>query len=97
MIFAVRFHDKPDQLTLRNALLQAHLDWLALHRDAILIAGSLREAPNQGAVGGLWIVRAGDRAEVETLVQTDPFWTQGLRDRVEIHSWHRAFDEPVTI
>nr|WP_232348140.1 hypothetical protein [Cupriavidus taiwanensis] len=52
MIFAVRFHDKPDQLILRNALLQAHLDWLALHRDAILIAGSLREAPNQGAVGG---------------------------------------------
>nr|WP_306437396.1 YciI family protein [Cupriavidus taiwanensis] len=47
--------------------------------------------------GGLWIVRAADRAEVEALIQTDPFWTQGLRERVEIHSWHRAFDEPVTL
>ncbi|MDK3023560.1 YciI family protein [Cupriavidus taiwanensis] len=73
MIFAVRFHDKPDQLALRNSLLQAHLDWLALHGDTILIAGPLREVPDEGAVGGLWIVRAADRAEVEALVQTDPF------------------------
>lgn len=97
MIFAVRFHDRPDQLALRNAFLQTHLDWLAQHRDMIPIAGSLREAPNEGAVGGLWIVRAADRAEVEALIQTDPFWTQGLRERVEIHSWHRAVDDPVTL
>ncbi|ULX55116.1 hypothetical protein A9P79_25045 [Cupriavidus taiwanensis] len=96
MIFAVRFHDKSDRLALRNTFLQAHLDWLALHRDTILIAGSLREAPTEGAVGGLWIVRAADRSEVEALIQSDPFWTQGLRERVEIHSWHRAFDESVT-
>lgn len=97
MMFAVRFYDKPGHLALRNAILQAHLDWLALQRDTILIAGSLREAPNEGAVGGLWIVRAADRAQVEALIQTDPFWMQGLRERVEIHSWHRAFDEPVTL
>ncbi|SCU91575.1 conserved hypothetical protein [Cupriavidus necator] len=97
MLFAVRFHDKPDQLALRNAYLQDHVDWLAKHRDTILIAGSLREIPEAGAVGGLWIVRASDRSEVEGLLQSDPFWIQGLRDRVEIHSLHRAFDEPVMI
>ncbi|WP_454752446.1 YciI family protein [Cupriavidus necator] len=97
MLFAVRFHDKPGQLDLRSAHLQAHLDWIARHSDAILIAGSLREMAEADAVGGLWIVRASNRSEVEILLQSDPFWIEGLRESVEIHSWHRAFDKPVTI
>ncbi|UIF85691.1 hypothetical protein KAF44_16670 [Cupriavidus necator] len=39
----------------------------------------MREAPDAGAVGGLWIVRASSRAEVEGLLQSDPFWIRGLR------------------
>ncbi|WP_454736659.1 YciI family protein [Cupriavidus necator] len=97
LLFAVRFHDKPEQLLLRSTYLQAHIDWLRQHRESILIAGSLRDAPDAGAVGGLWIVRASNRSEIESLIQSDPFWIHGLRERVEIHSWHRAFDELVTL
>lgn len=97
MLFCVRFYDKPGQLEVRKAFMAAHLDWLREHQQAVLAAGSLRAAPEEAPVGGLWIVRAADQAEVEALLQADPFWVQGLRERVEIYSWYRAFDEPVLI
>lgn len=97
MLFAVRFHDKPDHLALRATLLDAHIAWLQRHQNQVLAAGSLRPDPDAAPVGGLWIVQATDKAEIETLLQSDPFWRHGLRERVEIHSWHRAFPEPVLI
>ncbi|MFJ4289365.1 YciI family protein [Cupriavidus sp. NPDC089707] len=74
-----------------------HLEWLRQHQDEVIAAGSLREDPQEAPIGGLWIVRASDRAAVESLLRSDPFWTEGLRERFEIHSWHRAFDEAVTL
>jgi len=97
MLFAVRFTDKPEQMTLRLALMDAHLQWLRRHQGKVLAAGSLRPQPEADAVGGLWIVEAADKAEVEALLQSDPFWSGGLREGVEILSWHRAFPEPVMI
>ncbi|RZT28837.1 hypothetical protein EV147_5146 [Cupriavidus agavae] len=91
------FFDKPDSSRLRMALMDAHLEWLRCRRDKILAAGSLRPAPESAAVGGLWIVDAADKSEVEALLDSDPFWLEGLRERVEILSWHRAFPEPVLI
>ncbi len=97
MLFAVRFHDFPGQTHLRTSHFKAHIDWLDRNRDRILIAGSLREADSEAPVGGLWIVSAESRLQVEALLQSDPFWVHGLRESVEIHSWHRAFPEAVTI
>ncbi len=97
MLFAVRFHDIPGQTHVRTSHFEAHIDWLDGHRDRILIAGSLREADSEAPVGGLWIVSAANKLEVEALLQSDPFWVHGLREKVEIHSWHRAFPDPVTI
>lgn len=89
-LFAVRFYDNPDSASVREQYLAAHLDWLDQQRDSILAAGSLR-ADSEEAIGGLWIVRAKSRAEVEAMFSTDPFWVYGLRARFEIHSWSRAF------
>ncbi|WP_130392853.1 YciI family protein [Cupriavidus agavae] len=69
MLFAVRFHDKPNQSALRTTHFDAHIDWLRLYREKILAAGSLRSDPEAAPVGGLWIVQAAHKEEVEELLR----------------------------
>ena len=90
-LFAVRFHDRADRLPVRQTHMQAHLAWLNGHQSQILVAGSLRSDPGQPPVGALWVVRADNRAAVQVLIETDPFWQQGLRASCEILHWSKAF------
>lgn len=91
MLFAVRFTDKIDGHDVRVRYLNEHLVWLDQNKEKVLVGGSLRAAPGQSPVGGLWIVEAVDKGEVEALVQGDPFWTAGLRQNIEILHWSKAF------
>lgn len=97
MLFAVLFTDRPDQGGLRAANLQAHIDWVAAHPAQVRVAGSLREAPGQVPKGGLWIVEAESKDDVHALMQTDPFWTFGLRQSVEVLYWSKALDKQVLV
>ena len=97
MLFAVRFHDKPDRALVRQQQLQAHVDWLAQHRDVILVGGSLRRQPGENPVGGLWLVEANSKAQIEQLFESDPFWTHGLREGYEILLWSKALPEKVLV
>ena len=97
MLFAVLFTDRPDQGHLRAEYLQAHIDWVADHQAQVRVAGSLREEPGQVPKGGLWIVEAVSREAVHQLMQSDPFWTCGLRERVEVLHWSKALDQQVLV
>ena len=93
MLFVVRFTDNPKRLATRNQFLPAHLEWLEAHKERVLVPGSLRPEPEAAPVGACWIVEAQDKSEVELLLQSDPFWVQGLRQSVEILHWFKAFPE----
>lgn len=98
MLFFVRFTDHTDRLAVRQAHLEAHMQWLEAHEDAIRIGGPLREDPATNPVGAMWLVEAADRSAVEGLLATDPFWIHGLRASVEILEWRRAVPKgPATI
>ncbi|GAB2901590.1 YciI family protein [Paralcaligenes sp. KSB-10] len=97
MLFAVRFYDRPKRPEVRKSFLNAHLEWLRVHSDVILIGGSLRLDPESDAIGALWIVHCDSKSVIEDLLRTDPFWIHGLRERYEIHSWHKAFPEQTAI
>lgn len=90
MLFAVLFTDKPGHGALRAELLQAHVQWVDEHREQVLVAGSLRHAPPDVPVGGLWVVEAPDPEAVHRLMASDPFFTGGLRERVEVFHWNKA-------
>jgi uncharacterized protein YciI len=94
MPYVVRFGDRADRLATSERWLRVRIAWRAERRDRILVAGSLRGEPGTPPVGGLWIVEAADRAEVETLYATDPFWIEGLRERVEIGFGSKALPGP---
>ena len=97
MLFAVIFTDRPGQGALRSQHLQAHIDWVAAHQDQVRVAGSLREETGQVPKGGLWIVDAPSKTAVHDLMQTDPFWTCGLRESVEVLHWSKALDQRVLV
>ena len=93
MLFAVQFHDRVDRAQVRRQHLRAHIDWLDEHKELVLVGGSLRKAPGENPVGGLWLVEAPDKTAVEELIQSDPFSIHGLRERHEIFFWSKAFPE----
>jgi uncharacterized protein YciI len=97
MLYVIRFVDKPDGLAVRTQHLDGHLSWLAERRRSILVAGSLREEPGADPIGACWVVEAGSRPEVEELIKSDPFWTNGLRESVEILLWSKAFPDEQTL
>ena len=93
MLFAVRFTDKPNQPAVRKQYLQAHIDWLYEVKDKVLVGGSLRHEPQDSPVGGLWIVEAESKEDIDRLIESDPFWIHGLRDHYEILHWSKAHPE----
>ena len=93
MLFVVRFTDRPEQLAIRNKFLPEHIEWLDKHRATVLVAGSVRPDMENPPVGALWVVEAEQKADVEQLFRTDPFWVNGLRNTYEILHWTKAFPE----
>ncbi len=90
MLFAVIFADKVDQAELRAKHLRAHIAWVDEHKNSVLVAGSLRHEPSDIPRGGLWVVEAESKDAVFELMKTDPFYTCGLRQGVEVLHWSKA-------
>jgi len=97
MLFAVIFTDKPGHASLRAENLQAHVTWVAKHQDSVLVAGSLRDHPESVPKGGLWVVEAGSKEAVFEIMKSDPFYTCGLRQDVEVLHWRKALDRKVLV
>jgi uncharacterized protein YciI len=91
MLFAVLFEDNDKcAADVRSRHMPEHLEFLSKHASMIKAAGPLRHKENSAA-GGLWLVEADTPAEVDCLVQTDPFWPTGLRRSVRVLIWNQVF------
>jgi len=97
MLFAVLFTDKPGHGHLRAQHLQAHIDWVAQNQSWVLVAGSLRVEPHEVPKGGLWVVEAPSKEDVRERMKTDPFYTCGLRQSVEVLHWSKALEQKVLV
>ena len=96
MLFAVIFKDKSNSAEVRKSNLAAHIAWLDLHQKVVRVGGSLRSELELTPAGGLWIVEADSKKTILDLIETDPFWTAGLRESVEIFHWSKAFEDRQT-
>ena len=89
--FVVLFEDNPGTgAEVRKKHMPDHLAFLQRHADSIEAAGPLLAADGEMA-GGLWLVEAPDRDDVQALVEEDPFWSTGLRKAVRIRKWRQVF------
>src|SRR5260221_9621525 len=90
-LFAFLFEDDAGHAdAVRRQQMPAHLDFLERNASMITAAGPLRETDG-GPAGGLWLVEATERAQVEQLVREDPFWATGLRPSVRVLAWNQVF------
>lgn len=96
-LYIVRFTDHADRLDVRKAHTDAHHAYLGANRDKVLVSGPLRFEAGETPIGGLWIMRAESKAEIEAFIDNDPFWKHGLRKSREILHWGKSTDQPVVI
>ncbi len=90
MLFAVLFTDIANSGELRTQFLQAHIEWLEMNKEIILIGGSLRLDLGETPKGGLWIARANSKEQLDKIIKTDPFYIAGLRQSYEILYWSKS-------
>jgi len=89
--FVVLFEDNPGTGNeVRSKYMPDHLAFLERNSASVEAAGPLKTQDDTGA-GGLWIVEADSAADVQKLVEEDPFWPTGLRKSVKILSWTQVF------
>jgi hypothetical protein len=88
MLFVIIGHDARDAQERRPATRPAHLAHLEpLAREGrIILAGPLTDG-----AGSLIVIDAASLAEVWDLVGRDPYVTNGIFERVEVHPFLRVF------
>ena len=88
-VFAVTYHYGPDTDT-RMEHRPAHRQWQAEMNEAgtILASGPLDNDPQPG---GLLILSAADRAEVEGHLAADPYASLGVIESTDIREWTPVF------
>lgn len=84
MLFIVRFTDKPNSAAIREQYLADHFAWIDSHADRIPVAGAIREVPGTPPIASIWVVKGESPEDVLKLVDSDPFWKNGLRATREV-------------
>ena len=84
------FEDDPGADAVRKNHSQEHFDYLARHRDRIVLGGGLRPAPDAWFCGGLWVLEVSSRDEAVALCEQDPYFVRGLRKGYRLYTWGKA-------
>ncbi len=92
--FVLLCRDGPQAKSLRQDLLDTHLEFVAAHIERYLVAGPLKP-PSAGAgqedmSGSLFVVYAEDERELVEFMSADPYYASGMYERIEIFSFHVA-------
>ena len=86
------FIDKEEAITrtIREQHAQAHFDYLAEHKNEILIAGGLRPDETSWFSGGMWVLEVANKKRAAELCEADPYFKLGLRKSYELFVWGKA-------
>jgi uncharacterized protein YciI len=90
MAWMITFEDEPSRAGLRATHLDQHLAYVRSVEARILCSGALRETPEGGQIGGMWIIDTIAREEAMALFEADPFFKQGLRANIRVLHWTKG-------
>ena len=90
--FVLLCRDGQKANSLRQDLLNAHLEFVANHIDRYLVAGPLEPSTAQenAVPGSLFVVYAEDEQELVEFMSEDPYYASGMYEQVEIFRFHAA-------
>jgi uncharacterized protein YciI len=84
MLWAISCVDKPNTAAIRASVLQPHRDYLQSQKRILVLAGATQNAEGTEAIGSLFIVNAGSRAEAKAFSDGDPFTQNGVFANITI-------------
>jgi len=87
----VIFSDDSAMLDRRKSHGAKHLVYLSENQKSFKPAGGLRNLPDTPFIGGVWVVNATEKDEVEKLVVNDPYYDVDHR-KYDILYWGIAHD-----
>ena len=76
--------DKPNTAPIREKVLQPHRDYLQSQKRILVLAGATQNDDGTQAVGSLFVVNVGSRAEAKAFSDGDPFTQNGVFASVTI-------------
>ncbi len=90
MLFVIIGRDGPDGKTLRPGLRPSHLDHVRKHEPGghVVLAG-----PFTDGAGSMLVVRFDSIEEARAMADSDPYWTGGVFESVEVHPFLQVFPE----
>lgn len=78
MLWAISCTDKPNSAATREKVLQPHRDYLQSQKGILVLAGATQTDDGKNAIGSLFIVNVGSRAEARAFSDGDPFTKAGV-------------------
>ena len=87
MPFLIIAYDHPDRDEQREAVRQAHRDYLAAQGKKLLSSGAFLDESGTQIIGGTSLLDTDDRDEAIRFEADDPYAKAGIRGRVEIIQW----------
>jgi uncharacterized protein len=98
MLFVVYAIDKKDIMPTRAKHYRAHrihLDKSEDHAVEVVTAGTLLADDGETPAGSAFVVDAADRAAVDAFTRSDPYYINGVWDRVDIRRYSRKRGTPI--
>jgi len=83
------FTNKPNTDKLFKEHFDAHMEYFA-NCPEISLAGSITPRGEEHSTGGVWIIKGLDYDMAMALIERDPFFKAGMRDRVDLYSYRVA-------
>ena len=91
MLYLLYLEDDPAvSKKIRAEKLEAHLAYLAEHRDIILLGGAMLDDDGVTRVGSAFVVNVANRRQAESFSENEPFRRAGLYASVRIRRMRRA-------
>jgi uncharacterized protein YciI len=78
MLWAISCTDKANTAAIREKVLQPHRDYLQSQKGILVLAGATQTDDGKEAIGSLFVVNVGSRAEAKAFSDGDPFTKAGV-------------------
>jgi uncharacterized protein YciI len=95
MHFVAICFDKPNSEEIRLAHRAAHLDYLRANAKTIKSCGPFLADDGVSMVGSMLIVEAENRAEVDSILEQDPYRKAELFNSIGVRGWRWVVGVPV--
>ena len=84
MLWAISCVDNPNTGKIRDSVLQPHRDYLKSQKHILVLAGATQNDDGTEAIGSLFVVNVGSRAEAKAFSDGDPFTQNGVFKSITI-------------